>query len=252
MAKDPKQVVYHPFFFSFPSLDQTNFVFRKLIKGDDFLILVIGEQGSGKTTFLERFIAATKDAWTPCRIKISSFQKKRREMGPQHSIAGESNAYITKKKHPQVLMVDDAQLLGMDAILGLLHSEKFAEDGRSLDKIVLFCEPNFTETLSQLKPLLPNQSGIKKLFLPMLTEKETTSFLFKWIEETFDSEAEPVNLERRQIKTIYRLSTGKPGQILEGAKQLLRKNHHRTLRSSLTALVAAWRQRKRHADVLIF
>ncbi len=255
MAKELKSTVDRPFFFFFPSLDQTNVIFRKLMKGEDFLILVIGEQGSGKTTFLERYIAASSAGWIPCRITMDSFQSKQLEHQSRHLMTGESDAYLAKKNGSKVLMIDDAQLLGLDAVLHLLCLDRSAREGDSkdrMDKIVLFCEPNLLEYLPQVKRLLPAQSSIKKIYLPTLTENQTNDFLTQWIQKAFDGHGGPVILERRQRKTIYRLSAGKPGQILEEAKQILMKNQQSSIRAFFAALVAGWRQRRRHGEIVIF
>ncbi len=252
MVKDQKQFESPPpFFFSFPSLDQTDVVFRKLIEGKDFIILVIGEYGSGKTTLLKRYISASPDFWSPCRIHVRALESKLRHGGwLHHPVIGSGNAHVTKGGQSQMVMIDDAHRLVPEAIRSLLCPDRSGGEGHRLEKIILFCEPEFLDTLSRIKPSLPDRSGINKLYMPMLTENQTADFLSQWLENNTDLASCKSPVRSRQIKTIYRLSAGIPGKILEEARQMLVRNQCRTLRTFYNKLTTTWRLRRQHADIL--
>ncbi|MFZ5571889.1 MAG: ATP-binding protein [Thermodesulfobacteriota bacterium] len=251
MARESSQSAHHPFFFSFPSLEQTDFVFRELMDGDDFLILVIGEQGSGKTSLLKRYVAASPELWRPCRIHIRSMENKSRPEGwRHHPVIAQGDAYITKGGRARMVMIDDAHRLVPEAVQSLLLADGSPAGKRRLEKIILFCEPQLLDTLSRIKPSLPDRSGINKLYMPMLTENQTADFLAEWALTGLELQSCKAPVRNRQIKTIYRLSTGLPGKILEEARRMLVKNQCWEARTVFARLVESWRRRRKSAEIL--
>lgn len=237
------------FHFSFPSLEQTDFIFRRLITGTDYLILVIGEQGSGKTRFLKRFIANNAaEAWSPCRIKTHRPKKGSRRLSLERA-SGTEGAYISMDTSaPPILLLDDAHRLAPPELHDLLLSGKPSVSDDGLRHVVLFCEPDFLSRIGWLRSSMPEISGINKLYMPKLTESQMFEFIKKWIETEGAAQVMMPLLKSRQLQTIYRLSAGIPGNVLEAVRQIFWKTGRGTPRSIFSTLKNFWRNQRTDAS----
>ena len=90
-------------YFSFDALEQRLGLLRGLINSRDKIILVIGEQGIGKTTFLSQFLQTSHLKWKGCRLRL----------GCETSIASIHTGcvYVLHSKPHQTILIDDAHLL---------------------------------------------------------------------------------------------------------------------------------------------
>lgn len=60
------------FYYAFEAFEQRLAILRRLIRGSDALILVVGDRGSGKTTLLQRILDTTDHPWKPCRVQTAA------------------------------------------------------------------------------------------------------------------------------------------------------------------------------------
>ena len=188
--------------YSNPIIDQFFSILLNSIGGKDFLILVIGESQSGKTTFLYKLISQIEQNVKPCQIKVSG------DDGP----ASNDNyypAFFYETEHNQVIIVDDAHNLNYQELSIIL---KNAWDGNKKTKqVVLFCEPKINQTISSLLKKMPKKTSVNKLYMPSFDKKQTESYIKHYLRVANFSGK--FSFSEKNIKNISGKSKGLPGKI---------------------------------------
>jgi len=191
---------------------------KQLVQGRDFLILVIGERGSGKTTMLNRFLDDNGENARGVRVQI------------QKSLEGENDtafenldghiAYMIENGQLPVMILDDAHELNSAELSFLFQlAGAYGEEPR-IKRIVLFCEPQIKTALSSLYGRITQKASINKLYMPPLTEEQTTAYLRHRLQESGFTGEDPFDFSH--IKAINKASNGLPGRINEEARRLLK------------------------------
>ena len=149
-------------------IDQFFSVLLNSIGGKDFLILVMGESLSGKTTLLNKLINQIKQNVKSCQLKI-------RESDDAGSSNNRYPAYLYKTDNSQVIIIDDAHELNSQELEIILKNAW--DNDKETNQVILFCEPRINGTITSLLKNMPKKTSVNKLYIPCYDEKQTESYL---------------------------------------------------------------------------
>lgn len=210
-------------FFAFDALEQRLNLFHGLIKSRDELILVLGEKGSGKTTFLEQFRLTSRLAWKKCRYRTGFVGDDELPEAPHSRFCP---AIILQDKSHRTVIFDDAHLIEPPALELLLKKLKGIATSGKVDRMILFGEPTINAHLMNCHAALCDNLAISRIYLPVLTEAETVEYLRHRLSIARVSNSRL--LSRRVAKKIHRSTGGLPGRINSEAEIWLQKNAKKT------------------------
>jgi type II secretory pathway predicted ATPase ExeA len=206
------------FFFASPLISQRLAVLHRLISSLSPIIVIIGERGSGKTTFMNRLINNGKEQWKVGRIRVKP--KDETEMAAGQNLNNRL-VFLTQKQGPPSIIIDDAHQLNQHELQILMQASFSGDSNRSrkFQSIVLFAEPQIRKRLPDIVERLPSNSVIEKIHMTPLTEKQTADYLRHRIKMAGLSERDLFSID--QIRMIYKQSGGLPGWINQKACMLL-------------------------------
>lgn len=190
---------------------------RRLIQGRDFLILVIGEKGSGKTALLNQFLISDKGNWRTCRIRAHS--KAISGSQPALKNLNEHPAFILPDDELPIVMFDDAQELTEIELQYLLKDALAPGGSRKLKRLILFSDSSINATLASLSAPFTRETVVNKVHMPPLKEPETHDYLFHRLMIAGLTGKNP--FKSADIKSIHKAAGGLPGKINEKAHTLL-------------------------------
>ncbi len=206
-------------FYHFQALKQRLIILNRLFTGNSRLIIVIGELGSGKTLFLNQFLACNEKNWQKCRINATDPLNK----NSNNSIGQmqQHPAYINNQNELPVIMMDNAHNLNFEELLFLVKMVGAEGFTRCLKQLIFFCEPKILQLLSSLEDEIPEDGAIEKIYMPSLSQNETEEYIQRRICST--GFTGPTPLTAVDISRIFEASGGIPGEINKYAAGLLGK-----------------------------
>ncbi len=212
------------FYYEYEALENTSAMLNRLVDGDEIIILVIGEAGSGKTSLLKRFLTASIAGWKTGRIRIQPEARSETEQQELFSEAEIDNfpAYFLQDIKDSIIIIDDAHELSTTQLTYVLKNSQLSKNSASVKRFILFGEPRLVESVNTLTESLSSETAISKIFIPTMTREQTTGYLNYRL-------AVAGYIGRRlfsvsTIKRIHRLSGGLPGRINSMADQQLKEN----------------------------
>jgi type II secretory pathway predicted ATPase ExeA len=206
------------FFYAFPSIVQRLNVLSRLIQGRDFLIMVIGEKGSGKTALLNQFLISAKGNWRTCRIRAHSKAIPDRKSALDN--LNEHPAFILPDDEPPIVLFDDAHELTEIELQYLLKDALAPGGDRKLKRLILFSESSINATIASLSAPFTKETVVNKIHMPPLKESETQEYLFHRLKIAGLTGKNP--FKSADIKSIHKAAGGLPGKINERAHTLLK------------------------------
>ena len=206
-------------FYVNPLILQQLDIFKRFIKGDDFLILILGEQDSGKTTLLNRFIDEYKGSWYKCRINIKDIIRDIE--CPQMKNLNEKQAYMLKSDQGQIMIIDDAHELNTYELRLLFRFLLNPNNNTKINQIVLLAKPDIKTKVNLLFNRFPEKFSISKIYMPALTINDTLPYLKQKLHTAGFVGENP--FAYKQIRAITRTSKGLPGRINKEALKLMCK-----------------------------
>ncbi len=217
------------FFFASPLISQRLAVLNRLICSPSPIIVIIGERGSGKTTFLNRLIHDGQKPWKVCRIRLKS--KGYTETASCRNL-NHRLVFLTKNERLPSVVIDDAHQLSRHELRILIQASESGNGNRSgkIQNIVLFAEPQIKKRLPDIAEWLPPNSVIEKIHMTPLTEEQTADYLRHRIKMAGLSERNLFSID--QIRMIYKQSGGLPGWINQKACMLLQHREKQHLVST--------------------
>ena len=209
------------FLYEYESLEQSFAMLNNLIQSTEIIVLVLGENGSGKTLLLNRYLKSSKAGWKTSRIRIHPVAEK-----IQPDLFKEMDSYpahILKDSSDPIIMIDDAHTLDKQQLQFLLQNARSSDDSKNVKRFVLFGEPGLNEMLSELEDALHTNISISKIFLPPLTREETAGYLNYRLAVAgyVGKNAFPASA----VKQIHRSSEGLPGRINALAVEFLNNKY---------------------------
>ena len=207
--------VDNKFYHAFPSFEQRLQVLKQLVQGHDFLILVIGEKSSGKTTLLNQFLTSADDNWSTCRIR--AYSKTNADSDQYLENLNGRPSFILSDKQAPIVMIDDAHELTMLELQYLLRETQSPESLRKPKRLLLFCEPRIKTTIDSLAESMSKEIVVNKIYMPPINEAEAAEYLLHRLNIAGFTGKNPFRLS--DIRAICRASEGLPGLINEKEKE---------------------------------
>lgn len=197
------------YFYDNQNLSQFFVILNNFLYGQDALILVIGEKGSGKTTMLNRFLASTREDCRGQRIRSS-----------EHKNLNQRFVYTVNSDKLSTLIMDDAHELNATELRLLCLLTKPPDIAPKFKQLIMFSEPGIMTTLSQILKQIPNTS-VHKIYIPHLTLEQTFAYIQHQLQ--LSGYKENKFFTSAEIKTIHKASRGLPGLINKRARALILK-----------------------------
>lgn len=204
-------------------IDQFFSVLINSIGGKDFLVLVIGEFQSGKTTILSKLIAQIEKNIKPCHIKI----RESDDTGSKDNI---HPAFLYRTENNQVILLDDAHKLNSKELSIIL--KQAWDSNKKTSQIILFSEPQINNVLVSLFKKMPKKTSINKLYMPNYNQQQINEYLNHYLKEF--NLIEKFTFSKSDIEKIHKKSNGLPGKINIEAGQIYLKNN-RSLKSKTSS-----------------
>jgi hypothetical protein len=148
-------------------LDLNRDPFSRLIQGDEIIVLVIGETGSGKTSLLKRYLTASIAGWKTGRIRI---QPEARTEPDQPALFKDNEvdsypAYFLQDIKDSIIIIDDAHELSSRHLTFMLKNAPLSNGGGNVKRFILFGEPQLIDAVNALTASLGNEAAISKIFV---------------------------------------------------------------------------------------
>ncbi|GEM_PF-4188610 len=234
---DPFPAEPDSFYYENPDLMQRLDMIQHLIGFSNQMIFIIGENGIGKTSMLERLEYYAPDHWRICRIQANPLLNtpvllRQLTSGFELEINADADDLfqvysealqdhietLERAMLTPVVLIDDAHELPVDAFT-LLFGFMQQEGGHSRMKMALFCEPEINTMLDspQLKTL--SQNLTHQLEIPSFNEQQTGEYLEQRLQHAGLSGDFPFTADT--VHKIYKQSGGIAGKIHTLAQQAL-------------------------------
>ena len=207
-----------PFYFLIETVEQRLRLLKRLMAGQDALILIIGEWGSGKTTLMKRLIDAVSIPCTQGRFKEPAEDHSH---PPVPALLRTHPVFILKHMAQSTIILDDAHVLGPEELAFLLRIISSPSGVRIANRIVLFGEPSLNTNLSALVQDLPDLTAVSSVYIPAMTPDETAAYLRQRLSAAGFTDT--TLFDGRMARKLHRAGGGLPGRINEEADRWLHK-----------------------------
>ncbi len=196
------------------------------------LVVLLGQEGVGKSMLLEKFLDRSGEDWRLCRIDgengvdldtllqrvVESFAFDLTSVAPEHLFdALRTRLDELSGLQTSVLLVDDAHELSDDALEMVCHLATMAGTNDGLMRVLLFGDESLDSRLAEVR-----YSQIvtpQRLQLQPLSETDCEAYLTLRLKKA--GYRGPLPFEASQIAQIYHDSEGVPARLNQEAHALL-------------------------------
>lgn len=223
-------------YYADPVRQQRLDILLHLTQNTSELLVVIGEEGMGKTTFLNQFLHSAADHWKLCYIESHKMMSEEQFLERVYLGFNIAHASINKgtmlsnlrkrlekmleEAIPVILVIDNAHLFSTKVLALILDiaSIKNTKSGSSV-RVILASEPQIKILLAE--PALDELHSliVRKIDLPPLDETHTGNYLHHRLTQAGMMVEQ--FLTKPTITKIFRKSEGVPRRINEEADRLL-------------------------------
>ena len=197
------------FFFSFTALEQALSVMRRLIQGKESVTLVIGERGSGKTTFLNAYLQTANENWQRCKVKSKIIGAGRKKTVAK--VGRRKLAYVCRETDIPTIIIDDAHQMTRAELKSLFRDAYQPRTGSRSKRLVLFGEPAINAIVTDIAETEGGHFSINRIHLPRLSKDETASYLHHRLKAA-GYHGKPL-FSSAAVRQIFRDSGGIPLEI---------------------------------------
>ncbi|GEM_PF-1190825 len=200
-------------------------ILRHLIDHSRQILLILGEQGSGKSTLRDCLAGGAVPGWRVMVIDATPFdnaavllERLATALGlnpaPKDRLEDRVQAMeeqLQALRHTgvsPVALIDEAHQLPADSLLLLL---RLAASEAAALRVVLFCDPRVTRLLESPQLQAFQRAITHTIEMPAYTLEETASFL-AW--RYACTGRDPNQLVEARVRAIHQASQGLPGRIL--------------------------------------
>ncbi|OQW94106.1 MAG: hypothetical protein BWK79_07615 [Beggiatoa sp. IS2] len=233
-----------------PELTQRLNLICHLVQNSEQLVLVLAENGYGKTALLRQlqkmvkqqhehwriYLPASSPALSPDSLMatllttLNTRHEGKTAQALEETLRNQVAAARYNGQLP-VLLIDDAHMLPL-ATLKLIVELAMQGEVLTRLRVVLFCEPQITSILVTPEFKIVHNTLIHTLDIPPFNSSQLSDYIQFRLKNT------EYHFERlfthQEIKRIYTLSEGVPGRVNVLAQQVLLKQGELSLRTSFT------------------
>ena len=223
------------YFYASPELAEQLELLRHYIQYGNLLLMVIGENGIGKTTLKNHIIHTAPEEWQLCDIPAHTMMDASlllRQVANGFGITSpplEASAlfevlsaqlqHFHEQGQVPILLVDDAHLLPSEALQSLFYLAEHHASQESALRIMLFCEPVINTMLEDPAIHSLKERITHHIELTPLDEVETSEYLRHRLAVAGLDGTSPFT--PKLIHKIYRAANGIPAKINDYAHQNL-------------------------------
>lgn len=220
------------YFYADPGREQTLNLLKHLTQYSEELLLVSGPAGSGKSTLLEQYVLRADESWLICRLDSAGltgagelflaiaqgFGLRTAHLEPRHIL----DALRARLEHLQlsrvpVLLLDDADMLGADALEVIVRLAELTGEHGHLLRILLFARSDLLVHFST--PRFANAVHPHPVELQPLDERQTLAYLqHRLAVAGFSGD---LSFQSADIRYIQKHARGWPGGINRLAREVL-------------------------------
>lgn len=205
-------------FYMSPLLSQRLAFLNKTVAVRSQVIVVTGEQGSGKTSLMKQFLSGSDLPWRLSRIRLKpSHRFSSRLLGGLDN----RKIFMARGKCKPSVIIDDAHHLHPRALSALLQWAFSHESGPRLQSLVLLADTHMRRRYSEIAKCLPDNAVIDKIHMTPLSEEQTAAYLQHCMQLRGYAAADLFSAD--QINGIHRKALGWPGSINRETNRLLRQ-----------------------------
>ena len=217
------------FYFSTAESSQRLNMLVHMTQYSDMVLMVLGEEGMGKSTLLQSYLKSAHDNWHICRINANSMMDKDQllfriaeDFGlqslPSDSAELQEMLYdkliqLHQNDVLPVIIIDDAHELAVDAINQLFIMAEIKAGDVTMVHIVLFAEPKINKII--------NASNARKICerightfeIEPFDEADTSEYILNRLTVSGLQDENPFSA--KVIRQIHKQSQGNPARINE-------------------------------------
>ncbi|WP_260843185.1 AAA family ATPase [Sedimenticola selenatireducens] len=218
-------------YFSTPELRQRLDLLRHLTDNSEKILLVKGEDGAGKSTFVQQFRKLARDEWDLCCMDAShTFQPDQffAHLYRRFGLTDEASLNIEQLLRRfellsaagrlPVIVIDDAHLLPVATIIAIFRLFERRPGNRALIRIVLFATPDIVRQFQTPQLQAMNLQSVQSLEMPLLDSDQSRSFVQFLLD--LGGESKHLKLGSGALNRLVRDAVGLPG-LLEAQLQRL-------------------------------
>lgn len=217
------------FYFSTAESSQRLSLLVHMTQYSDMVLMVLGEQGMGKSTLLQSYIKSAHDNWHICRINANTMMDKDQllfriaedfglEFLPADSAELQEMLYDKMTQLHQndvlpVIIIDDAHELPVDAVTQLFIMAEIKAGDVTMVHIVLFAEPQIEKTINASNARKIRERIGHNFELAPFDEADTAEYIISRMAIAGLREENPFSA--KVIRQIHKQSDGNPARINE-------------------------------------
>jgi DamX protein len=232
-------------FYATPELTQRINLIQYLLQNSEQLLLVLADEGRGKTTLLNQIVSNANDHWkifTPASnpaltetalisTLLSAFNVRPEGKTPT-ALRDTLRSHIAATRYNgqlPILLVDDAHMLPLETLSFLVRLVMTGEPQTRM-RVLLFCEPQITSVFAAPEFEIMRNTLIHTLDVPVFNEKQVRGY------SQFCSSQEGYGVTTpfsdSQIRQLFRESEGVPGHLQALVQKLFDELPERPQQSS--------------------
>lgn len=233
-------------FYSTPELTQRINLIHHLLQHSEQLLLVLADDGKGKTTMLNQIVANASEHWkvftvtsTPTLSEqtlitalLATFNVRTDGKTPA-TLRDNLRTHIAATRYNgqlPVLLIDDAHMLPLETLSFLVRLVMTGEPQTRM-RVLLFCEPQITSIFAAPEFEIMRNTLIHTLDIPPFSEKQVRGYLLFHLNQARYSAANPFT--DSVVHGLYETSEGIPARIEELAQEYLTRQADRPPTQSL-------------------
>ena len=203
----------------------------------NLLLIVMGAQGVGKTSLLQRFVATAQGEWHICQVTANTMMDAEQllfvaaqgfglQQLPHDATQLQEMLYarvatLHRQEQVPILVIDDAHTLPKEALLAIFNLADAQVDQGNLLRIILSCEPEIEKILQAKEVRALRERITHTLQIPPLREDTTAEYIKHRMAVAGFAGISPFT--PKAIKKIHKNAQGIPTKINELAHELLDK-----------------------------